>query len=72
MSTREVYAEMHTITQFPGWFEPQISFDQSDHLEHIPHPGKAALVLDPIIEGCYLNMVLMDDDNSVNLPYLDR
>jgi hypothetical protein len=68
---REICAVESTTPQFLPWSDQSISFGLSDHPTSVRHNGKAALVLDPIIEGCHLNRVLMDGDSSLNLIYAD-
>ena len=48
-----------------------ITFDQSDHPDYIPKPGRLPLVLDPIIGTIQLTKVLKDGGSGHNLLYLD-
>ena len=42
-----------------------------DHPEHVPHPGKYALIVDPIVDNFRLTKVLMDGGSSLNILYED-
>ena len=48
-----------------------ITFDQSDHLPHVPTPGRQALVVDPVIGGTRLTKVLMDGGSGLNILYAE-
>lgn len=48
-----------------------ISFDRTVHPDYIPHPGRSALVLDPIVGGCQLSKVLMDGGIVINILYAE-
>ena len=55
------------------WADIPIMFDQSDHPPHIPHPGRHALVVDPLVEtsngNFRLRHVLMDGGSGINILY---
>ena len=59
------------VAKFNPWSSCSITFDRRDHPTSICHGGFAALVLDPIIDGCHLTRVLMDGGSSLNLLYQD-
>ena len=42
------------------WSDKPITFDQADHPDHVPSPGKYPLVVDPVIGDVRLTKVLMD------------
>jgi hypothetical protein len=42
---REVYAAEPTTPTYPKWFDSSITFDRSDHPEHVPQPGRCPLVV---------------------------
>jgi hypothetical protein len=44
-----------------------ITFDRTNHPNHIPHPGWFGLIIDPIIGKTCLSRVLMDGRRGVNL-----
>ena len=68
---RDVYAVEPVAPKFNPWSACPITFDHRDHPTSIRHGGSAALVLDPIIDGCHLTRVLMDGGSSLNLTYQD-
>src|ERR1041384_3398206 len=55
------------------WADFSITFDQSDHPPHIPHPGRHALIVDPLVEtgngNFRLRNVLMDGGSGINILY---
>jgi hypothetical protein len=55
------------------WADVPITFDQSDHPPHIPHPGRHALIVDPLVEtgngNFRLRNVLMDGGSGINILY---
>jgi hypothetical protein len=46
-----------------------ITFDQGDHPNCVPSPGKYPLVVDPVIGNTRLTKVLMDGGSSLNIIY---
>jgi hypothetical protein len=46
-----------------------ITFDQGDHLDCVPSPGRYPLVVDPVIGNARLTKVLMDEGSSLNIIY---
>jgi hypothetical protein len=53
------------------WSDKPITFDQGDHPDHVPSPGKYSLVVDPIIGNIRLTKVLMDGGSSLNIIYAE-
>jgi hypothetical protein len=53
------------------WSDKPITFDQGDHPDHVPSPGKYALVVDPVISNVRLTKVLMDGGSSLNIIYAE-
>jgi hypothetical protein len=51
------------------WSDKPITFDQGDHPDRVPSPGKYPLVVDPVIGNIRLTKVLMDGDSSLNIIY---
>jgi hypothetical protein len=51
------------------WSDKPITFDQADHPDHVPSPGKYPLVVDPVIGDVRLTKVLMDGGSSLNIIY---
>jgi hypothetical protein len=53
------------------WSDKPITFDQADHPDHVPSPGKYPLVVDPVIGDVRLTKVLMDGGSSLNIIYAE-
>src|SRR3954447_17421152 len=55
------------------WADVPITFDQSDHPPHIAHPGRHALIVDPLVEtengNFRIRNVLMDGGSGINILY---
>jgi hypothetical protein len=49
------------------WFDKPITFDQGNHPDYVPSPGRYPLVVDPIIGNARLTKVLMDGGSSLNI-----
>jgi hypothetical protein len=69
---RELNATMPAVPQYLNWSEHPITWDRSDHPDHVPqNPGNYALVVNPIVQQCRLSKVLMDGGSSINILYLE-
>ena len=68
---RELNATVPDVSQYLDWSEQTITWDREDHPDYVPHPGKYALVVDPIVDNFRLTKVLMDGGNSLNILYED-
>jgi hypothetical protein len=53
------------------WSDKPITFDQADHPDHVPSPGKYPLVADPVVGDIRLTKVLMDGGSSLNIIYAE-
>jgi hypothetical protein len=53
------------------WSDKPITFDQGDHPDCVPSPGKYPLVVDPVISNTRLTKVLMDGGSSLNIIYAE-
>jgi hypothetical protein len=53
------------------WSNKPITFDQGDHPDYVPSPGRYPLVVDPIIGNVRLSKVLMDGGSSLNIIYAE-
>jgi hypothetical protein len=53
------------------WSDKPITFDQGDHPDHVPSPGKYPLIVDPVIGNVRLTKVLMDGGSSLNIIYAE-
>ena len=48
------------------WSDKPITFDQDDHPDYIPNPGRYPLVVDPVIGNTRLSKVLMEAAASIS------
>jgi hypothetical protein len=53
------------------WSDKPITFDQGDHPDYVPSPGRYPLVVDLIIGNVRLSKVLMDGGSSLNIIYAE-
>jgi hypothetical protein len=53
------------------WSDKPITFDQGDHPDCVPSPGRYPLIVDPVIGNARLTKVLMDGGNSLNIIYAE-
>jgi hypothetical protein len=53
------------------WSDKPITFDQGDHPDCVPSPGKYPLVVDPVIGNTRITKVLMDGGSSLNIIYVE-
>jgi hypothetical protein len=53
------------------WSNKPITFDQGDHPDCVPSPGRYPLVVDSVIGNARLTKVLMDGGNSLNIIYAE-
>jgi hypothetical protein len=53
------------------WSDKPITFDQGDHPDCMPSPGKYSLVVDPVIGNARLTKVLMDGGSNLNIIYAE-
>jgi hypothetical protein len=68
---REVCSVKVAAPVYLDWFDKPITFDQGDHPDRVPSPGKYPLVVDPIIGNIRLTKVLMDGGSSLNIIYAE-
>jgi hypothetical protein len=68
---REVCSVKVAAPVYLDWSDKPITFDQADHLDHVPSPGKYPLVVDPVISNVRLTKVLMDGGSSLNIIYAE-
>ena len=60
-----------TAPSFLRWLESTITFDQTDHPESVPQPGRYPLVVDLIVSMKWLTKVLMDGGSGLNIMYAE-
>jgi hypothetical protein len=66
---REVCSVKVAAPVYLDWSDKPITFDQGDHPDYVPSPGRYPLVVDPTIGNVRLSKVLMDGGNSLNIIY---
>jgi hypothetical protein len=66
---REVCSVKVAAPVYLDWSDKPITYDQGDHLDHVPSLGKYPLVVDPVIGNIRLTKVLMDGGSSLNNIY---
>jgi hypothetical protein len=68
---REVCSVKVAAPVYLDWSDKSITFDQGDHPDFVPSPGRYPLVVDPIIGNVRLYKVLMDRGSSLNIIYTE-
>jgi hypothetical protein len=68
---REVCSVKVAMPVYLDWSDKPITFDQSDHPDYVPSPGRYPLVVNPIIDNVSLSKVLMDGGSSLNIIYAE-
>jgi hypothetical protein len=59
------------VPVYLDWSDKPITFDQGDHPDYVPSPGRYSLVVDPVIGNARLTKVLMDGGSSLNIIYAE-
>jgi hypothetical protein len=68
---REVCSVKVAAPVYLDWSEKPITFDQGDHADRVPSPGRYPLVVDPVIGNVRLTKVLMDGGSNLNIIYAE-
>jgi hypothetical protein len=68
---REVCSMKVAALVYLDWSDKPITFDQGNHTDRVPSPGKYPLVVDPVIGNVRLTKVLMDGGSSLNIIYAE-
>jgi hypothetical protein len=68
---KEVYSVKVAALVYLDWSDKPITFDQGDHPDCAPSPGKYPLVIDPVIGNVRLTKVLMDGGSNLNIIYAE-
>jgi hypothetical protein len=68
---REVCSVKVAAPVYLDWSDKPIIFDQGDHPDYVPSPGRYPLIVDPIIGNARLTKVLMDGGSSLNIIYAE-
>jgi hypothetical protein len=68
---REVCSVKVAAPVYLDWSNKPITFDQGDHPNCVPSPGRYPLVVEPVIGNARLTKVLMDGGSSLNIIYAE-
>jgi hypothetical protein len=68
---REVCSVKVAAPVYLDWSDKPITFDQGDHPDYVPSPGRYPLVVDPLISNARLTKVLMDRGSNLNIIYTE-
>jgi hypothetical protein len=68
---REVCSVKVAAPVYLDWSDKPITYDQGDHRDCVPSPGRYPLVVDPVIGNARLTKVLMDGGSSLNIIYAE-
>jgi hypothetical protein len=68
---REVCSVKVATPVYLDWSDKPITFDQGDHPDCVPSPGRYPLIVDPVIGNARLSKVLMDGGSSLNIIYAE-
>jgi hypothetical protein len=68
---REVCSVKVAAPVYLDWSNKPITFDQGDHHDCVPSPGRYLLVIDPVIGNARLTKVLMDGGSKLNIIYAE-
>jgi hypothetical protein len=68
---REVCSVKVAAPVYLDWSDKAITFDQGDHPDYVPSPGRYPLVVDPVIGNARLTKVLMDGGSSLSIIYAE-
>jgi hypothetical protein len=68
---REVCSVKVATPVYLNWSDKPITFDQGDHPDCVPSPGRYPLVVDPVIGNARLSKVLMDGGSNLNIIYAE-
>jgi hypothetical protein len=68
---REVCSVKVAAPVYLDWSDKPITFDQGDHPDCVPSPGRYPLVVDPVIGNARLTKVLLDGGSSLNIIYAE-
>jgi hypothetical protein len=68
---REVCSVKVAAPVYLDWSDKPITFDQGDHPDFVPSPGRYPLIVDPIIGNARLSKVVMDRGSGLNIIYVE-
>ena len=61
----------HAVPTYLRWSEAPITFDRTDHPDHIPQPRRYLVVVTPLIGMKCLQKVLKDGGFGLNILYVE-
>jgi hypothetical protein len=67
----EVYSVKVAAPVYLDWSDKPITFDQGNHPNCVPSPGRYPLVVDPVIGNARLSKLLMDGGSNLNIIYAE-
>jgi hypothetical protein len=67
----EVCSVKVAVPVYLDWSDKPITFDQGDHPDCVPSPGRYPLIVNPVIGNARLTNVLMDGGSSLNIIYAE-
>jgi hypothetical protein len=67
----EVCSVKVAVPVYLDWSNKPITFDQGDHPDCVPSPGRYPLVIDPVIGNVRLTKVLIDGGSNLNIIYAE-
>jgi hypothetical protein len=68
---REVCSVKVAAPVYLDWSDKPITFDQGDHPDYVPSPGRYPLVVDPVIGNARLTKVIIYGGSSLNIIYAE-
>lgn len=69
LALREVNAVAPATLEYLRWSEVPITFDRSDHPDHVPRPGKHPLVLAPSVSKVRLKKTFIDGGSCLDILF---
>jgi hypothetical protein len=66
---REVLNTDSATPSYLMWSEVLITFDRTDHPDHVPQSGSYPLVVAPLFKSKWIHKVLMDGGSGINVLY---
>jgi hypothetical protein len=68
---REVCSVKVAAPVYLDWSDKPITFDQGNHPDYVPSPGRYPLVVDPVIGNARPTKVLIDGGSNLNIIYAE-
>jgi hypothetical protein len=67
---QEIFHVEPIVCSYLRWFETAVTYDRTDHPNHIPQLGAYPLVVAPLFGTKRVHKVLMDGGSGFNIIYL--